>query len=107
MHKHYTIGIALSNLAGVYKDRKRYADAERLFADVFRRYKEELAPDHQLVGIAKVRFAEVLLADRKLSDAAREFKDGEEILKKQSTPPPLWMQRAKKGLDSVRVAMLR
>jgi eukaryotic-like serine/threonine-protein kinase len=105
--KHYTIGIALSNLAGVYKDRKRYADAERLFADVFRRYKEELAPDHQLVGIAKVRYAEILLADRKVADAEREFRSAEEILKKQSTPPPLWMQRAKNGLDSVRVAMLR
>jgi serine/threonine-protein kinase len=98
--KHYTIGVALSNLAGVYKDRKRYADAERLFADVFRRYKEELPADHQLVGIAKVRYGEVLLDDHRLADAAREFREAQVILKKQDSPPPLWVTRADKGLDS-------
>jgi hypothetical protein len=78
-----------------------------LFADVFRRYRDELAPEHQLVGIAKVRHGELLLAARKLGDAEREFRSGDEILKKQTSPPPLWVERAKKGLDSVRVAMQR
>jgi serine/threonine-protein kinase len=105
--KHYTIAIAQSNLAGVYKDTKRYGEAGRLFADVFRRYKEELAPDHQLVGIAKVRYAELLLAERKLSDAEKEFRAGDVILRKQSSPPPLWLERVKKGLDSVTVARVR
>lgn len=109
--KHYTIGVALSNLAGVYKDRRQYAEAEKLFADVFRRYKEELPSDHQLVGIAHVRYGEVLVADRKLTDAQREFDSANVILKKQSSPPPLWVARAKKGLDSVailtRVATIR
>jgi serine/threonine-protein kinase len=105
--KHYTIAIAQSNLAGVYKDTKRYGEAGRLFADVFRRYKEELAPDHQLVGIAKVRYAELLLAERKLSDAEKEFRAGDVILRKQSSPPPLWLERVKKGLDSVTVARTR
>jgi serine/threonine-protein kinase len=99
--KHYTIGVALSNLAGVYKDRKQYAESERLFLDVFRRYREELTPEHQLVGIAKVRYGEVLLADGKLSDAERELKSAQAILNKQSSPPPLWLDRAKKGLDSI------
>jgi serine/threonine-protein kinase len=102
--KHYTIAIAQSNLAGVYKDQKRYVEAQRLFSDVFRRYKEELTPDHQLVGIAKVRYAELLLAERKLADAEREFRAGEVILRKQSSPPPLWLERVTKGLDSVTVA---
>ena len=105
--KHYTIGIALSNLAGVYKDRKQYAEAERLFADVFRRYKEELAADHQLVGIAKVRYGEILLADNKLRDAERELKAAEDILKKQSSPPKVWLDRATKGLDSATTALKR
>jgi serine/threonine-protein kinase len=104
--KHYTIGVALSNLAGVYKDQKRYAEAEQLFADVFRRYKEELAPDHQLVGIAKVRYGEVLLADHKLAQAEREFRDAQAILKKQDSPPPLWVTRADKGLESATQAIL-
>ncbi len=100
-NKHYTIGVAMSNLAGVYKDKKQYATAERLFDDVFRMYKEELTPEHLLFGIAKVRYGEVLLADGKLDDAERELKAGEVILKKQSSPPPLWLDRAKKGVDSV------
>jgi serine/threonine-protein kinase len=104
--KHYTIGVALSNLAGVYKDQKRYSEAEQLFADVFRRYKEELAPDHQLVGIAKVRYGEVLLADHKLAQAEREFSEAQVILKKQDSPPPLWVARADKGLDSATQSIL-
>jgi serine/threonine-protein kinase len=104
--RHYTIGVALSNLAGVYKDQKRYAEAEQLFADVFRRYKEELAPDHQLVGIAKVRYGEVLLADHKLAQAEREFRDAQAILKKQDSPPPLWVTRADKGLESATQSIL-
>jgi serine/threonine-protein kinase len=104
--KHYTIAIALSNLAGVYKDRKRYADAERLFDEVFRRYREELAPDHQLVGIAKVRYGEVLLASGKLAGAEKALREGEVILKKQASPPPLWVSRAEKGIDSVKALSL-
>ena len=103
--RHYTIGVALSNLAGVYKDRKRLDEAERLFADVFRRYKNELAPDHQLVGIAKVRYGEILLDGRKFALAQREFRSAGEILKKQSSPPPLWVARATKGLDSATAAV--
>ncbi|HMA19791.1 MAG TPA: serine/threonine-protein kinase, partial [Gemmatimonadaceae bacterium] len=102
--KHYTIGIALSNLAGVYRDRKRFADAERLFNDALRRYAAELPPDHQLVGIARVRLGEVLIDEHRYADARRELTEGQRILSKQSSPPPLWMERAKKGLAVVLVA---
>ena len=105
--KHYTIAIAQSNIAGVLKDRKQYAEAERLFADVFRRYREELSPDHQLVGIAKVRYGEILLAGKKWGDAERELKSAEAILKKQSSPPKAWLDRATKGLDSATTALRR
>ena len=102
--KHYTIGIALSNLAGVYRDRKRYADAEKLFNDALRRYAAELPPDHQLVGIARVRLGEVLIDEQRYADARRELTEGQRILAKQSSPPPLWMERAKKGLEAASVA---
>jgi serine/threonine-protein kinase len=102
--KHYTIGIALSNLAGVYRDRKRFADAEKLFNDALRRYAAELPPDHQLVGIARVRLGEVLIDEHRYADARRELTEGQRILAKQSSPPPLWMERAKKGLSAVIVA---
>ena len=102
--KHYTIGIALSNLAGVYRDRKRFADAERLFNDALRRYAAELPPDHQLVGIARVRLGEVLIDEHRYGDARRELTEGQRILAKQSSPPPLWMERAKKGLEAASVS---
>ena len=99
--KHYVIGVALSNLAGVFKDRKQYTASADLFRDVLRRYADELAADHQLVGIARVRLGEVLLLDRKLNDAERELLGGYQILAKQSTPPPVWMERARQSLVSV------
>ena len=96
--KHYYIGIAESNLAGVFHERKQYAEAERLFRDVLRRYSEVLTPEHQLVGIAKVRYGETLLAAGKRDDALRELKTADAILAKQSSPPALWVERARKGL---------
>lgn len=102
--KHYTISIALSNLAGVYRDRKQYAEAERLFNEAITRYKTELAPDHQLMGIARVRLGETLLDEKRFADAKREFSEADRILSKQSSPPPLWVDRAKKGLASATAA---
>jgi serine/threonine-protein kinase len=102
--KHYTISVALSNLAGVYRDRKQYAEAERLFNEAISRYKTELAPDHQLMGIARVRLGETLLDEKRFADAKREFTEADRILSKQSSPPPLWVDRAKKGLAAATVA---
>jgi eukaryotic-like serine/threonine-protein kinase len=100
--KHYLIGVAESNLAGVYKDRKQYEEAEKLFGDVIRRYTQELSPDHQLMGIAKVRLAETLLADGKDDEAVQNFTAANAILAKQSSPPPVWLERARKGLAAAR-----
>jgi serine/threonine-protein kinase len=96
--KHYLIGVALSNLAGVYKDRKRYAEAEGIFQDVLRRYADVLEPEHQMVGIAHVRYGETLLAAGRSADAERELKSGYGILTKQTSPAPVWVERARKGL---------
>ena len=100
--KHYLIGVAESNLAGVYKDRKQYDQAEKLFRDAIRRYTQELSPDHQLMGIAKVRLGETLLAEKKNDEAAQIFTAADAILAKQSSPPPTWVDRARKGLASAR-----
>jgi serine/threonine protein kinase/tetratricopeptide (TPR) repeat protein len=100
--KHYLIGVAESNLAGVYKDRKQYDQSEKLFRDAIRRYTQELSPDHQLMGIAKVRLAETLLADNKKEEAVQNFTAADAILAKQSSPPPQWVERARKGLAAAR-----
>ena len=44
--KHRNIGIALSNLAGVYQEKKQYARAESVFREVLRRYADVLPADH-------------------------------------------------------------
>ena len=98
--KHYVIGVALSNIAGVMKDRKKYGEAALIFEEVLRRYRDVLEPEHQLVGIAKVRYAEVLQLDRRHDDAEREALAGYAILTKQSSPPEIWMNRARVALAS-------
>ena len=99
--KHYYIGVALSNLAGVYHDRKQDAEAERIFHDVIRRYREVLEPDHQLMGIAHVRLGQTLIPQRRYADAERVLLEGSRILQKQASPPPTWMERARTGLVDV------
>jgi hypothetical protein len=49
---------------------------------------------------APQRYGEILLDERKFADAKREFTEASAILKKQDSPPPLWVTRATKGLDS-------
>jgi hypothetical protein len=99
--KHYLIGVALSNLAGVYKDRKQYAESERIFREVLKRYAVVLEPDHQMVGIARVRLGETLLAAGRTRDAETELESGYAILTKQKTPSVTWLERARKGLVAV------
>ncbi len=94
---HYLVGIALSNLAGVSVERKQYARAEGLFHDALRSY-SSLEPDHQLIGIARVRLGRTLLLDRRFSEAEKESLAGYEILSKQEAPPVTWMERVRKDL---------
>ena len=96
--RHYLIGIALSNLAGVYQKRGELARAEGVFRDVIRRYGEVLEPDHQLVGIARVRLGNVLLLERHVADAEGETQAGYDILVKKSPPPAVWLENARKDL---------
>jgi hypothetical protein len=99
--KHYLIGIALSNLANVYVEKKQYAVADSLFRDVIRRYGEVLAPDHQLVGIAHVRLGHTLVLEHRYADAEKELTNGYGILKAQTNPPASWFNLARNDLVAV------
>ena len=96
--KHYVISIALSNIAGVLQERKRYAEAEALFREAIQRYDSTLAPDHQLAGIAHARLGRVLRLQGKWQDALQETKTGYDILMKQTTPSVFWAGRAASDL---------
>ena len=97
--KHYYIGIALSNLAGVYVDQKQYAKGESLFREALQMYAETLPPDHQLVGIARARLGRALLQQHRYADAETESRAGYEILSKQTTPPAQWLNRTRADLS--------
>ena len=96
--KHYYIGIALSNLAGVWVDRKNYGEAERLFREALQLYSETLPAGHLNVGIARVRLGHALVLDHRYPDAEPESLAGYEILTKQPSAPERWLQTARADL---------
>src|ERR1035438_5998416 len=63
--KHYYIGVALSNQAGVYVDKKQYDRAEPIFREALQMYSETLPANHQLVAIAQVRLGDALAHQRR------------------------------------------
>jgi hypothetical protein len=83
------------------KDRKRYEEASRLFEEVLRRYADELDPDHQLFGIARIRHAEVLVLARRYADAEREALAGYSNISKQASPPAVWIDRGRGALAMI------
>ena len=103
--KHYYIGIALSNLAGVYVDKKQYKQAEKLLRETLQLFSETLPADHLNVGIAKIRLGRVLLQQHDYSKAQVETEAGYNIVQKQSDPPAIWIQGARKDLVEEYVAL--
>ena len=65
---HYLIGIALSNLAGVYVGRKQYARAEVYYREAIQVFADTLPPDHMNMGIARIKLGHALFVNR---DSAR------------------------------------
>ena len=96
--KHYYIGIALSNLAGVYVERKNYTLAERLFREAIQIYADALPPGHLNAGIAHVRLGHTFALERRHQDAEAESLAGYEILMKQPSAPERWLQTARTDL---------
>jgi len=96
--KHYLIGLALSNLASVYIEKKDYARAEQLFREAIRRYSETLPPDHMFMGIARIKLGRTLVRAKRYRDAEPETRAGYEIVKKQANPSVSWLKSARQDL---------
>jgi tetratricopeptide (TPR) repeat protein len=96
--KHYYIGVALSNEAGVYVDKKQYDRAEPIFREALQMYSETLPANHQLVGIAQVRLGDALAHQRRYVEAEAESRAGYENLTQQTKPPANWLQDARQDL---------
>jgi serine/threonine-protein kinase len=61
-------------------------------------FAKTLTPEHQLVGIGRVRLGRALLRQQRYTEAEAESRPGYEILAKQETPPALWMQNVRNDL---------
>jgi len=96
--KHYTIGIALSNLASVFLEEKNYERAESLFREVLCRYAETLPPGHLDIGIAQTKLGRTLLREKRYTEAEGYSLSGYEILKKLTSPSVSWLRNARRDL---------
>jgi serine/threonine-protein kinase len=99
--KHYLIGLALSNLASVYIEKKDYARAEQLFREVIRRYSETLPSGHMFMGIAHIKLGRTLVREHRYADAEPESLAGYEIVSKQANPSVSWLKSARQDLVTI------
>jgi serine/threonine-protein kinase len=95
---HYLVAIALSNVAGIYMDKKDYPRAEELFRDVVRRYAETLPADNVNTAIAHIKLGRTLLRQNRYKDAEPETLAGYEVLTRQSSPSTSFIRAARKDL---------
>jgi len=84
--KHYLIGVALSNLGGVYMDLKQYERAEQLFRQALQSFADTLPPNNQNTGIARSKLGRSLLCQHRFAEAEKESHTGYDILSKQENP---------------------
>lgn len=95
---HYLIGIALSNLASVYVQRKDYPRAERTYRDAVGRFEKAQGADHLNTGIGRIKLGRSLLRQKRYADGERQTLAGYEILMKQANPQVSFLQAARKDL---------
>ena len=68
--KHYLIGLAYSNLGGLYLERKNYGSAEGCFREALRRYGDTLPAGHLYFGITRLKLGRALLRAGRAREAA-------------------------------------
>ena len=96
--KHYLVGIAVSNLAGVYVARGDYPTAERMFRDAVRRFTEAQSAEHMNTGIARIKLGRALLRQKRYVEAERETLAGFEVVSTQAAPTVSWLVSAREDL---------
>jgi serine/threonine-protein kinase len=98
---HYLIGIALSNLAGVYMARNQYSRSEELYKEAIQIFTETLPADHLNVGIAQIKLGRAMVREHRYKEAEGHITTGYAILSKQANPSSIYLQRAREDLVSV------
>src|SRR5207248_11323362 len=93
--------IAVSNLAGVYLERKQYGRAEELYREALQVFAETLPADHLNVGITRIKLGRTLFRARRYGEAEEQILSGYTILKKQANPSVSWLQNAQQDLATL------
>ncbi|HEX9606999.1 MAG TPA: tetratricopeptide repeat protein, partial [Gemmatimonadaceae bacterium] len=105
--KHYLVGIATSNLAGVYLARGDYKTAERMYREAVSILSRAQSPDHLNTGIARIKLGRSLLRQGRTPEAERESKAGYDIVSKQSAASVSWLKTAREDLADAYDALHR
>jgi eukaryotic-like serine/threonine-protein kinase len=105
--KHYLVGIATSNLAGVYMARNDYATAERMYRDAATLFSQAQSPGHLNTGIARIKLGRSLLRQGRTAEAERELKAGYDIVTTQAAPTVSWLKSARDDLAAAYVTLNR
>ena len=103
--KHYLVGIASSNLAGVYMARDDYATAERLYREAVALFTAAQSPEHLNTGIARIKLGRSLLRQQRGQEAEREVRAGYEIVAKQAAATVSWLKNAREDLVAIYTAL--
>src|ERR1035438_8756932 len=93
-NRHYLIGIALSNLAGVYVGRKEYTRAEQFYRDAIQMFAATLPADHMNMGIAQIKLGRALARQSRFGEAEGPLLSGYAILSRQANPSSIHLQNA-------------
>ena len=96
--KHYLVGIASSNLAGVYMARRDFTTAETMYRAAVATFSATQSPTHLNTGIARIKLGRSLLRQGRTTEAEVESKAGYDIVAKQTAPTVSWLKSAREDL---------
>jgi tetratricopeptide (TPR) repeat protein len=103
--KHYLVGLAISNLAGVFMARGDYPTAERMYREAVGRFAEAQSPQHLNTGIARIKLGRSLLRQKRYPEAETEALAGYRIVTKQAAPTVSWLKSAREDLVAIYIAL--
>ena len=101
----YKVAVAISNLGGVYLERKEYPRAEQFFREAMQNFAAVLPADNINIGIVKIKLGRALLGERRYREAEEQSTSGYEILIKQTSPTTNFVRDARRDLVAIYTAL--
>ena len=92
------MGIASSNIGGVYTARGDQQRAEPFYREAIATFVATQGAQHLNTGIARLKLGDSLVAQGRYDEAEKELLTGYGILTKQTSPSVSWLTRARENL---------